>query len=183
MCVVVVALNDKSFFHSLFVLFFGVSSQKKTLHSSVSFCCSSQFRVVRNALGFLVAGILTLMQATTFVVYGSSFCKEYNCTFSRGSATSLAALACYLLAGTGFFLSQDYPGVDRLNKAKELVTNATSRNEEAEKGGRNIDESSSSSSNASGSDEMQRDWPPSTPFETDAINEEIAMESQGQSDR
>jgi len=117
------------------------------------------------------------MQATTFVVYGNTFCKEYNCTFSRGSATSLAALVCYLLAGTGFFLSQDYPGVDRLNKAKELATNDASRKEEAERDGRNIDESSSSS-NASGSDEMQRDLPPSTPFETDAINEEIAMESQ-----
>jgi len=122
------------------------------------------------------------MQATTFVVYGNTFCKEYNCTFSRGSATSLAALVCYLLAGTGFFLSQDYPGVDRLNKAKELATNDASRKEEAERDGRNIDESSSSG-NASGSDEMQRDLPPSTPFETDAINEEIAMESQGQSDR
>jgi len=77
---------------------------------SLSFCCSSQVKQCRYLNGFVLAVVLTICQACTFVVYGSDFCERNGCAFSRGSAYSIVAMLCYVVAGTGFFLSRDYPG-------------------------------------------------------------------------
>jgi hypothetical protein len=53
---------------------------------------------------------VTITQASTFIFYGKSFCQQNNCSYSRGSATTIAAMACYVIAGMGFFFSSDYPG-------------------------------------------------------------------------
>lgn len=81
---------------------------------SASFCCSSQVRPVRCMIGFMVAGVLTVCQACTFIVYGQDFCHFNDCTFSRGSGTSIGAMLCYIVGGLGFFLSSDYPGIPKL---------------------------------------------------------------------
>jgi hypothetical protein len=83
-------------------------------HSSITFCCSSQVKMIRFAIGFFMAGIVTIIQASTFIVYGETFCQQNNCSFSRGSGTSIAAMASYVMAGMGFFFSSDYPGVKAL---------------------------------------------------------------------
>lgn len=82
---------------------------------SISFCCSSQVRQIRYLNGFMLAGVLTVCQASTFIVYGKDFCQDNNCSFSRGSATSIGAMVCYVIAGMGFFLSSDYPGIEGLH--------------------------------------------------------------------
>lgn len=58
----------------------------------------------------MLAGILTLCQACTFIVYAENFCQQNNCSFSRGSGIGLSAMVCYIIAGMGFFSSKDYPG-------------------------------------------------------------------------
>lgn len=78
--------------------------------SSISFCCSSQVRCCRYFNGLLLMVVLTTCQACSFVVYGSDFCNTYGCSFSRGSGLAVGAIASYILAGIGFFLSNDYPG-------------------------------------------------------------------------
>lgn len=83
---------------------------------SLSFCCSAQHKVFRNTSGFLLAGVLTIFQCSTFVVYGEPFCKSNNCSFSRGSGTSIGAAVCFVIAGLGFFRMRDYPGKNGLSK-------------------------------------------------------------------
>jgi len=82
---------------------------------SISFCCSSQVKQIRHLNGFVLAGVMTICQACTFIVYGKDFCQTHNCSFSRGSGTSIGAMVCFLLAGGGFFCSSDYPGIQGLN--------------------------------------------------------------------
>lgn len=77
---------------------------------SFSFYCTSQVRCCRYLNGTLLAVVLSVCQASTFVVYGSSFCQRRGCYFSRGSGLSVSAIACYVIAGIGYFLSRDYPG-------------------------------------------------------------------------
>ncbi len=66
-----------------------------------------------------MAGLMTIGQACTFIVYSEDFCRDYNCSFSRGSGTSLAAIVCYIVAGLGFFFTKDYPGNEGLDKPKK----------------------------------------------------------------
>lgn len=80
---------------------------------SVSFCCSSQVKFCRYLNGFFLAVVLVVLQGCTFLVFGSTFCKENNCVFSRTAGYSIAAMVCYMIAGIGFFLSSDYPGPRR----------------------------------------------------------------------
>eukprot|EP00531_Pseudo-nitzschia_arenysensis_P002763 CAMPEP_0116153114 /NCGR_PEP_ID=MMETSP0329-20121206/21048_1 /TAXON_ID=697910 /ORGANISM="Pseudo-nitzschia arenysensis, Strain B593" /LENGTH=291 /DNA_ID=CAMNT_0003649953 /DNA_START=188 /DNA_END=1065 /DNA_ORIENTATION=+ len=86
---------------------------------SISFCCSSQIKQVRYLIGFIMAGIMFICQACTFIVYAENFCQKHNCSFSRGSGISLASMVCYLIAGLGFFNSKDYPGESILDKLEE----------------------------------------------------------------
>lgn len=81
---------------------------------SITFCCSSQVKCIRYAIGFFMAGIVTIAQASTFIFYGRGFCQQNNCSFSRGSGTAIAAMACYVMAGMGLFFSSDYPGAKAL---------------------------------------------------------------------
>ncbi len=69
-----------------------------------------------------MAGLMTVGQACTFIVYAEDICQDYNCSFSRGSGTSLAAIVCYFVAGLGFFFTKDYPGEKVLEKLKERKT-------------------------------------------------------------
>ncbi len=92
-------------------------------HSSMSFCCSSQVKQVRYLIGFIMAGIMFICQACTFIVYAENFCQKNNCSFSRGSGISLASMVCYLIAGLGFFNSKDYPGESILDKLEERKKN------------------------------------------------------------
>ena len=91
-------------------------------NSSISFCCSSQVKQIRHLLGFVMAGLMTVGQVCTFIVYAEDFCQDYNCSFSRGSGTSVAAIVCYIVAGLGFFFTKDYPGEEGLEKLKERKT-------------------------------------------------------------
>ena len=84
-------------------------------HSSLSFCCSSQVKCCRYTNGFCLAFGLVVVQACTFLVYGSKFCQEHNCTFSRSAGYSIGAIVCYLIAGVAFFVSKDYPGENNIN--------------------------------------------------------------------
>ena len=65
---------------------------------------------------------MTIGQASTFIVYSEDFCRDFNCSFSRGSGTSLAAIACYIVAGMGFFFTKDYPGNEELGKLNQKKT-------------------------------------------------------------
>jgi len=88
---------------------------------SISFCCSSQIKSIRYMIGFVMAGIMFICQACTFIVYAENFCQKNNCQFSRGSGISLASMVCYLIAGLGFFNTKDYPGesiIDKLDERK-----------------------------------------------------------------
>lgn len=98
---------------------------------SISFCCSSQIKQIRHLFGFVMAGLMTICQACTFIVYAEEFCQAANCTFSRGSGLSLAAMACYVIAGLGFFFSKDYPGEEALEKKEN---DEKSRSESLEDG-------------------------------------------------
>ena len=69
-----------------------------------------------------MAGLMTIGQASIFIVYSEDFCRDYNCSFSRGSGTSLAAIACYIVAGLGFFFTKDYPGNEDLGKLNQKKT-------------------------------------------------------------
>eukprot|EP00751_Fragilariopsis_kerguelensis_P027478 CAMPEP_0170880632 /NCGR_PEP_ID=MMETSP0734-20130129/32550_1 /TAXON_ID=186038 /ORGANISM="Fragilariopsis kerguelensis, Strain L26-C5" /LENGTH=386 /DNA_ID=CAMNT_0011264191 /DNA_START=422 /DNA_END=1582 /DNA_ORIENTATION=+ len=91
---------------------------------SLSFCCSSQVKCCRYTNGFCLAFGLVVVQACTFLVYGSQFCQQHNCTFSRSAGYSIGAIVCYLIAGVAFFFSKDYPG-DNHNQFEEVqdVTN------------------------------------------------------------
>jgi len=82
---------------------------------SISFCCSSQIKCCRYLNGFVLSVVLSICQACTFIVYGSEFCNDNGCSFSRGSGVSIGAILCYMIAGMGFFLSSDYPGNDGMN--------------------------------------------------------------------
>lgn len=82
---------------------------------SISFCCSSQVRQIRLLNGFMLAGMMTMCEACAFIVYGMDFCQVHSCSFSRGSATSIGAIVCFIMAGNGYFCSSDYPGVQGLN--------------------------------------------------------------------
>lgn len=73
-----------------------------------------------------MAGLMSICQACTFIVYAEDFCKDNNCSFSRGSGTALAAMACYVIAGLGFFFSKDYPGVKVLEKEDDKKSRSES---------------------------------------------------------
>jgi len=91
---------------------------------TLSFCCSSQVKCCRYTNGFCLAFVLVVVQACTFIVYGSKFCTENNCSFSRGAGYSIGAIVCYLIAGLAFFLSKDYPG-DLYNNDDDEVQDVT----------------------------------------------------------
>jgi hypothetical protein len=80
------------------------------LFSTISFCCSAQIKCCRYLNGFCLSVVLVTLQACTFIAYKSDFCDKYNCSFSRTAGYSIGAIVCYLIAGTAFFLSSDYPG-------------------------------------------------------------------------
>lgn len=66
------------------------------------------------------------------MVYGSDFCNDNGCSFSRGSGTSIGATVCFIIAGMGFFLSSDYPGEDGNGEEPQDMTNAVVYHEDPE---------------------------------------------------
>jgi hypothetical protein len=75
--------------------------------------------------GICLSVVLVTLQACTFIAYKSDFCDKYNCSFSRTAGFSIGAIVCYLISGTAFFLSSDYPGTlyDDEDYAGQNVTN------------------------------------------------------------
>jgi hypothetical protein len=76
----------------------------------MSFICSSQVRGVRYFNSFILSVVLVICQGLTLLVFRSDLCNEYGCTFSRGAGFSVAAVACFFLAGICFLFTKDYPG-------------------------------------------------------------------------
>lgn len=83
----------------------------------LSFICSSQVRGVRYFDVFFALVVLTTLQGMTFFVFSSSICDDHGCTFSRAAGFSVAAMACFVIAGMSMILTKDYPG-DRFEAAK-----------------------------------------------------------------
>ena len=83
---------------------------------SISFCCSSQVRAVRYFIGFVLSILLTIFQGMTFFVFGTKFCDENGCRFSRSAGFSIGAMVSYFIAGIFFFLTSDYPGAEALSR-------------------------------------------------------------------
>lgn len=107
------------------------------LFYTTSFCCSSQVREIRYrhgfllsiflparyVNGFLLSLFLLIMQGSTFIVFGSSFCDENGCTFGRSAWFSVVAIVWYLDAGIAFLVTRDYPG-DSLSTAVSYASEA-----------------------------------------------------------
>jgi hypothetical protein len=77
---------------------------------SVTFCCSSQVRPIRNFLFFLVSIVLTLFQGLSLVIFNGDFCQEHDCVFGRAAGFACAACGCYFTAGIMYCIMSDYPG-------------------------------------------------------------------------
>lgn len=77
-----------------------------------SYCCSSQLRPIRYATGFMLAIVTTVLQGLTFLVYGTQWCSDNGCSFSRSAGSSVGAALSYFLAGLFFCATTDYPGTD-----------------------------------------------------------------------
>jgi len=87
----------------------------------LSFTCSSQVRGVRYFNAVFLSVILTGLQGVTFLSFGSSFCEEYGCTFSRSAGFSVASMACFFLSGLCFCCATDYPGLRSNTKIPKLM--------------------------------------------------------------
>lgn len=87
----------------------------------LSFTCSSQTRGVRYFNTVFSSVILTGLQGITFMSFGSDFCNDYGCTFSRSSGFCVASMACFFLSGLCFCCTTDYPGPRSNTKMPKLM--------------------------------------------------------------
>lgn len=61
--------------------------------------------------------VMVIIQGCTFVVFGSAFCDDNGCTFSRSAGFAVGAMLCYFFAGIAFFATIDYPGELHMGEA------------------------------------------------------------------
>eukprot|EP00537_Pseudo-nitzschia_pungens_P003197 CAMPEP_0172358458 /NCGR_PEP_ID=MMETSP1060-20121228/2772_1 /TAXON_ID=37318 /ORGANISM="Pseudo-nitzschia pungens, Strain cf. cingulata" /LENGTH=304 /DNA_ID=CAMNT_0013079683 /DNA_START=69 /DNA_END=983 /DNA_ORIENTATION=- len=123
-------IMGESWYTAAFLMMFCVVVGWCIFLYSLLFCCTSQIKCCRYFHGSVMAFVLSVCQASSFLVYGSSVCHTSGCSFSRGSAVSLGAIFCYIIAGIGFFSSRDYPGEKASIASSEDSDNVDRKDEE-----------------------------------------------------
>ena len=87
----------------------------------VTFMCTAQVKPVRLILGVICQVVLVAFQGLVFLLFGSDFCDERGCSFSRTAGASIASACCYSIAGMAFLSMKDYPGEPPKGKKEEIV--------------------------------------------------------------